>query len=1012
LGGGVDNVCSISHQCRTMVVTCPRCHRSLSSVSADGQPLFCMYCGQKLREAERGTADETRTQTQPYTPQPDEELSGESSSDVPPAPEPAPKEVGGYRLLKLLGAGGMGAVYEAEAPGSGARVAVKLLSSRLAANPSSVERFRQEGRLASQLAHPRCVFVLSADTDNGRPYIVMELMPGRTLKDLVDERGPLPPHEAVARVIDVIDGLTEAHRLGMIHRDVKPSNCFLTADDRVKVGDFGLSKSLAGRDQNLTQTGAFLGTVLYASPEQLRGEPLDYSSDVYSVAATLYFLLCGEAPFHHESATAALAKAISDPPPRLRKKRPDVSARLERVVIKGLERDRSRRWQTLDDLREALVDLLPERQRPARPRALVAAYVLDSIFAAVVVLTPLEMVLTAFDVPESNLTSWLFMIAYFALCEGLFGATAGKALLGLRVTRVGQTGPPGVPRAFVRALVFALIWAAIIVTLGVGIILLAVQLRRKWNYRGLHDFASGCQVKQQPWPARKLRLAVRQPTPLETVLPAGTDPLPESVGGYVVRGRLSAEPSGEQVWAAEDRALGRAVLLWLRPWGAADPGTDPARPARLRRLGRGSLGWGGSAFDWTAYAAPVGGPLAEAVRPGRALPWADARYLLEQLVEEFRAAEADGSLPARLALDHVWVEPNGRVQVLDFPLCEARYRPGAPLVVLREAASLALEGHPRRGSGPVCAPLPAHALPVLNRLFADDLPLAEFQKELAETHAHRPEVTPALRAAHLGMQAVALAAPLAVMFTISLMLAVGQTNRAKTRAEQAELAAAVLANPAERAKLSAGGNKALEAAVNNPRAPVRASDLAARTRADADRRRANLLLPQRLVLEQTERMRSPAPPRPAAEREDVREVILWAGASDKTPEGRSDSPSGDGAGPVLAALAAIPLGLVLLAAAWRGGLSMLMAGIAVVRADGRPAFRSQCAFRAALVWLPVGALLFLAGLIQISAPEWAYLAAGLWLVAAALLPVYAVVALRQPTRPPQDRIAGTYLVPV
>ncbi len=138
-----------------MVFTCPRCNRSLSSVSADAQPQFCMYCGHKLSDSVRSAAE---TYTQTFTPQADEGLSGVSDEDaphplqphdVPPAPEPAPREVGGYRLLKLLGAGGMGTVYEAEAPGTGHRVAVKLLSSRLASNPSSVERFRQEGRLAS-----------------------------------------------------------------------------------------------------------------------------------------------------------------------------------------------------------------------------------------------------------------------------------------------------------------------------------------------------------------------------------------------------------------------------------------------------------------------------------------------------------------------------------------------------------------------------------------------------------------------------------------------------------------------------------------------------------------------------------------------------------------------------------------------------------------------------------------------------------------------------------------------
>src|SRR5208337_2581168 len=143
-------------------------------------------------------------------------------------------------------------------------------------------RFRQEGKLASSLAHPRCVFVLAADEEAGRPYIVMELMPGANLDDLVRDKGPLPPEQAIAKILDVIDGLGEAHRLGLVHRDVKPSNCFLEADGRVKIGDFGLSKSLVN-DSQLTRTGAFLGTPLYASPEQIRKDRVDLQTDVYSV---------------------------------------------------------------------------------------------------------------------------------------------------------------------------------------------------------------------------------------------------------------------------------------------------------------------------------------------------------------------------------------------------------------------------------------------------------------------------------------------------------------------------------------------------------------------------------------------------------------------------------------------------------------------------------------------------------------------------------------------------------
>src|SRR5688572_12855895 len=204
-----------------MPLSCPACNRTLPA--SDEPPRFCAYCGTRL-------PDQTRADGPPATTGPFQPSAAE--------PEPAPAEIGGYRILRLLGSGGMGQVYEAEPTGGGPHVAIKVLSGRLQANPVSVERFRQEGRLAAQIAHPRCVFVLRADADRGRPYIVMELMPGDTLKDLVDRKKTVPAPEAIRLILDVIDGLQEAHRLGVIHRDVKPSNCFLLPDGRVKIGDF------------------------------------------------------------------------------------------------------------------------------------------------------------------------------------------------------------------------------------------------------------------------------------------------------------------------------------------------------------------------------------------------------------------------------------------------------------------------------------------------------------------------------------------------------------------------------------------------------------------------------------------------------------------------------------------------------------------------------------------------------------------------------------------------------
>src|SRR5262245_62872556 len=175
-----------------------------------------------------------------------ETFDSDPAAGPPAAPDTRrdPERIGGYRLVRLVGRGGMGSVYEAEDLESGRRVALKLLAGDSVASPEAVERFRREGRLASTIAHPRCVFVLAADEDEGRPYILMELMPGETLQSLVERSGPLPPREATGKILAVIEGVTEAHQVGSIHPDVKPSNCFLEAGGRVRLADFGLSNSV------------------------------------------------------------------------------------------------------------------------------------------------------------------------------------------------------------------------------------------------------------------------------------------------------------------------------------------------------------------------------------------------------------------------------------------------------------------------------------------------------------------------------------------------------------------------------------------------------------------------------------------------------------------------------------------------------------------------------------------------------------------------------------------------
>lgn len=1026
-----------------MPTICPRCMKYLSGPTGAA---FCMFCGQRLDPPPAppagGDPDQTADMpTRGYSP-----TTAADPDEVPAAP---PDRVGCYRLLRPLGAGGMGSVFEAESDDSGERVAVKLLSPKLAANPTSVERFRQEGRLASQISHPRCVFVYGADTDAGRPFIVMELMPGTTLKDVVEARGPLPVGEAVARMLDVIDGLTEAHRHGVIHRDVKPSNCFVTADDRVKVGDFGLSKSLdgSGGDKQLTSTGAFLGTVLFAPPEQMRGEEVGYDSDVYSVCATLYYLLTGQAPYQHESLTAALAKAISEPPPPIRARRADVPRVLERIVLRGMERDRGRRWGSLEELRDALTELLPANQIPARPRALIAAYLFDSIVLAFLIQLPIQLVESAvgggWDImlgfgSESDPGSWLGAVLYFAVLEGVYGTTAGKWLLRLRVTRVGLVGPPGLGPAAVRAVVFSLLWIGLtlfpgwlwqvryvgpVLAIPVGLGCLAglcYQLHPASGHRGLHDRASGCRVVQRPRPAHRVRLMARRRSPLDRPGPAAS-PLPPVVGGFAVRGKLLDLPGGAMVWVAEDRALGRRVLLWLRPATAVD---DPAlpttvRPTRLRAVSAGDVLWNGRAYWWVGFVVPAGAPLPDVVDPLHPLPWADARYLLEQVVEELLAAAEDGTLPPRLGVDQFWVEPSGRVHLLDFPVpTRADVRPaGDAFGLVRQVATLLLEGEARDTGGRVNAPIPPHASRITDRLFA---PREEgfgsvraVHEALTQSHLYPPRVTGGMRAAHVGLTATLAGTGLIFMFAAALAYHFWGALIAAQQARAIRVVRAGLDDPATRAAWDRNRD------VHDYLAPDRLDETRRRLeRYEADQVREVeaikrvLTRPERYVVERIVQFdaadgeKAGELPFPA-----VRQVLTAAQRPERYAKAVVEQREAVSS---LAwrFIAFFTASYVVFALVFRGGLSFLLAGLTLVRRDGRKAGRVRCAVREALGWLPVAAMLLAVVAVQVLWPGWGFGRAAMAAASLAVLAGSVAIAIRFPERGPLDRIVGTYIVPV
>ena len=287
--------------------------------------------------------------------------------------------------------------------------------------------------------------------------------------------------------------------------------------------------------------------------------------------------------------------------------------------------------------------------------------------------------------------------------------------------------------------------------------------------------------------------------------------------------------------------------------------------------------------------------------------------------------------------------------------------------------------------------------------------LEELQAALQATHAHPPEVTPAIRAAHLGIQAALLGFGLMFMFGLSGIVAVLFLLTSEQWVQVADATLADLRNPEkhEQIRLMQGAAEAID----NPRAIGRIEAMRSRQRDEAADRRHSLLAVQKFLLRSSDRVDDSKAIDPNAMLRIERELMVWSAAHEKSLDGRGGSPWRFWAEPIWLMLLAIPIGWVLAAAVFRGGLSMMIAGIAVVRADGRRATRRQCAVRAAAVWLPITALLAAAMWLQIYHWRQAILYAGLWLTALGLLPLYVAVALRSPSRPPQDRIAGTYLVP-
>ncbi|MCL2779939.1 MAG: Stk1 family PASTA domain-containing Ser/Thr kinase [Actinomycetia bacterium] len=270
-----------------------------------------------------------------------------------------------YEVGELIGYGGMAEVHRGRDMRLGREVAIKILRADLARDQTFLNRFRREAQSAAGLNHPSIVAVYDTGEDGyvdaPIPYIVMEYVQGRTLRDVLRAEGRLPVQRAMEVVADICGALDYSHRMGIVHRDIKPGNVMITTTGAVKVMDFGIARALSNDAATVTQTAAVIGTAQYLSPEQARGEPVDARSDVYSVGCLLFELVTGHPPFQGDSPVAVAYQHVRETPALPSATNPEVSRALDSIVMKALAKNPLNRYQSAGEMRSDLLRALAAR---------------------------------------------------------------------------------------------------------------------------------------------------------------------------------------------------------------------------------------------------------------------------------------------------------------------------------------------------------------------------------------------------------------------------------------------------------------------------------------------------------------------------------------------------------------------------------------------------------------------------------------------------------------------------
>lgn len=1041
---------------------CPQCNGPLAPTT--GQPM-CPACLMRgvLQPSDSEVAGESLWETQSVVEQGNWD-SMRSIGATASLPDLQPdSQFGDYRIITRLGHGGMGVVYEAEHTPTSRRVALKVLAQSID-QPEAKARFMREGRLAASINHPNSVYVYGTEEIDGIPAISMELVSGGTLAQIVKTHGPLPIRRAVDAVLQIIDGLAAADHRGVLHRDVKPSNCFVASDGTVKIGDFGLSISTSGQHlhsvTDITIEGTFLGTPAFASPEQLRGEPLDRRSDIYAIGVTLFYLLTAKVPFDADNMIHLLATVLDKPAPSAASIRGEIPTDLDAIIAKCLQKPAGSRFETYESLRNALKPFSSEAPIAASLGNRSLAGMVDALICWTV-LAPVNLLIWArgdlFVNPTASQT-WrgilagllisIVVILYYAICESRYGYTPGKKLLGLRVS--SGDNHPRLKQTLLRALLFILVptlpsfvfqiatlsndasfhafnvqtiaamvagWMYYVLKFG-----LFATARANNGYLAIHDRVTGTRV---------LELAVEPDRSVtrEEADEFQLDANAVMIGPYHQLQTLFQRGS-EKLILGYDAKLLRRVWLHVQPIGTPSVSSaikDSTDDSTLRWLGGRR-----SEFEcWDCYEAPAGESLAQVARLSDG---SRSVRILRRLIDLLIAREDSSKTrlptsssdsaaaePGELTLHQLWTTDLDRIKVLPFSI---------PIDTELQATELLAPAHTKQT---------ANAIPSIDLLHAaasrflgatgSRLP-SEQSWSIGQTEAVRKVATVGslddarvqlaaidtarplkLRPRILGMVAVSLAIPmLSVLVGIFAWLLIQRQEEQYPEIEQLHEVAQVLFH--EQSKLSADRLDRLIAVERYVAGNFR--------ELIEDKQRMNSMygivrIPpaDRIYLEQAVGKHDPNPDELQAATEAYSKLHQeWQEAGIKRP--KIQHSFWLSVGPALSWMELVWLPSLVTGLLFRGGLFLRLFGLVFVNRHGQRASGLRVFIRMLIGGLPVAAIVFLnIGLIATTSP-WNLSESTIEWIARVLLGLVAATMLIVPSiRGNQcfsDRFAGTYLV--